>query len=202
MSGRLVAWDPVAQREVWRVEHPDPMSGGTLSTAGGLVFQGRADGRFRAYHATNGAVLWEYAQETGIGAAPVTYAVGETQYVAVLAGWGGPQVLLNTGLGKGRVGPGRLLVFALDGKATLPDPLPARPPIPAPTVDLRLTPAVGRPAAVLRSLRSLPRHRCEERRDRSRPAPCHRGGPRSDQPDRARRHPRAAGDAPVRRPAR
>jgi hypothetical protein len=48
-TGRLVAWDPVAQREAWRVELPQPKSGGTLTTAGNLVFQGRADGTFSAY---------------------------------------------------------------------------------------------------------------------------------------------------------
>jgi quinohemoprotein ethanol dehydrogenase len=140
-AGRLVAWDPVAQREVWRVEHPQPLSGGTLSTAAGIVFQGRADGAFRAYQATDGEVLWEYRQETGIAAAPVTYAVDDTQYVAVLAGWGGPEVLFNGGLGDGSVGPGRLLVFALDGTATLPDPMPALGPIEAPTFELTATEA-------------------------------------------------------------
>ncbi|HSR15223.1 MAG TPA: PQQ-dependent dehydrogenase, methanol/ethanol family [Gemmatimonadales bacterium] len=140
-AGRLVAWDPVNQREVWRVEHPQPLSGGTLSTAGGLVFQGRADGRLRAYRATDGEVLWEFEQETGIAAAPMTYAVGGTQYVAVLAGWGGPEVLYNDGLGNGRVGPGRLLVFRLDGTAAMPDPVPPPPPIPAPTFELKLTAA-------------------------------------------------------------
>ncbi len=141
MRGRLVAWDPVAQREIWRVEHPQPLSGGTLSTAAGLVFQGRADGRFRAYRATDGEFLWEFQHETGIAAAPVTYAVNGTQYIAVLSGWGGPEVLLNTGLGEGRIGPGRLLVFALDGRATLPEPLPPLPPIAEPTFDLNVTAA-------------------------------------------------------------
>jgi PQQ-dependent dehydrogenase (methanol/ethanol family) len=139
MAGRLVAWDPVAQREVWRVEHPQPLSGGTLSTAAGLVFQGRADGRFRAYRATGGQVLWEFQHETGIAAAPVTYAVDGTQYIAVLSGWGGPEVLINGGLGEGSVGPGRLLVFSLDGSATLPEPLPPLPPIAEPTFDLDVT---------------------------------------------------------------
>jgi PQQ-dependent dehydrogenase (methanol/ethanol family) len=141
MVGRLVAWDPVAQREVWRVEHPNPLSGGTLSTAGGLVFQGRADGQFRAYRATDGEVLWQFQHETGIAAAPATYSVNGTQYVAVLAGWGGPEVLLNTGLGEGAVGPGRLLVFALDGASGLPDPLPPLPPIEMPTFELAATSA-------------------------------------------------------------
>ncbi|MEE8129173.1 MAG: PQQ-dependent dehydrogenase, methanol/ethanol family [Vicinamibacterales bacterium] len=141
VTGRLVAWDPVAQREAWRVEHPQPMSGGTLSTAAGLVFQGRADGFFRAYRATDGEVLWEFQQETGIAAAPVSYSVGETQYIAVLAGWGGPEVLLNMPLGVGSVGPGRLLVFALDESSTLPEPLPPLPPIAEPTFELSVTAA-------------------------------------------------------------
>jgi PQQ-dependent dehydrogenase (methanol/ethanol family) len=139
LAGRLVAWDPVTQREVWRAAHPDPLSGGTLSTAGGIVFQGRADGRFRAYRATDGKVLWEYEQETGIVAAPVTYSVDGAQYIAVLAGFGGPEVLVNTPLNSGKVGPGRLLVFALDGDTSLPEPLPKPGPIPAPTVDIALT---------------------------------------------------------------
>ena len=58
MVGNLVAWDPVAGREVWRSEHTQPLSGGTLSTAGNLVFQGTADGRFVAYRADDGRTLF------------------------------------------------------------------------------------------------------------------------------------------------
>ena len=47
----LKAWDPVAQKEVWRVEQPGPWNGGVLSTAGGLVFEGNAAGAFNAYAA-------------------------------------------------------------------------------------------------------------------------------------------------------
>jgi len=139
IAGRLVAWDPVAQREAWRVVHPQALSGGTLSTAAGIVFQGRADGRFRAYRASDGEVLWEFAQETGIVAAPVTYAVDGRQFVAVLSGFGGPEVLVNTPLGDGSTGPGRLLVFALDGQAGLPDPEPRLPPIAKPDLVANLT---------------------------------------------------------------
>ena len=59
MFGRLIAWDPVKQKEVWRQEHVSPWNGGTLTTAGNLVFQGTADGRFVAYNATKGEKLWE-----------------------------------------------------------------------------------------------------------------------------------------------
>ena len=59
MFGRLIAWDPVKQKEAWRQEHVSPWNGGTLTTAGNLVFQGTADGRFIAYNATTGEKLWE-----------------------------------------------------------------------------------------------------------------------------------------------
>jgi quinohemoprotein ethanol dehydrogenase len=114
-TGRLVAWDPVAKREAWRVEHPVLRSGGTLSTAGNLVFQGRGDGTFAAYRATDGKLLWEFNGQVGIAAAPMTYAIDGVQYVAVLAA---PPLLFFDP--KIKVGPGRLLVFALDGKDTLP----------------------------------------------------------------------------------
>ena len=59
--GRLLAWDPVKQKEAWRAEYVAPWNGGTLTTAGNLVFQGTADGRFVAYNATTGEKLWEIA---------------------------------------------------------------------------------------------------------------------------------------------
>ena len=59
--GRLIAWDPVKQKEAWRAEYVAPWNGGTLTTAGNLVFQGTADGRFIAYNATTGEKLWESA---------------------------------------------------------------------------------------------------------------------------------------------
>ena len=135
--GRLVAWDPVANREAWRVEHPVLRSGGTLSTAGNLVFQGRGDGTFAAYRATDGKVLWQYDAQVGIAAAPMTYSLDGVQYVAILAA---PPLLYADP--KIRTGPGRLLVFALDGKATLPprnDHVEA--PIPPPAAEVKVTAA-------------------------------------------------------------
>ena len=75
VKGHLAAWDPVAQREVWRVQHSGSWNGGLLSTSGDLLFQGRADGMFAAYQASTGALLWETPVHTGIIAAPVTWAV-------------------------------------------------------------------------------------------------------------------------------
>ena len=140
-SGRLLAWDPVAQREAWHVDLENPKSGGTLTTAGNLVFQGRANGKLVAYRATDGKQLWEFDCGVGIAAPPVTFSVDGTQYIAVAQGWGGPQVLGNRPAGKGNVGPGKLLVFTLGGTATLPPYTHTVRPVPMPTFKLAATPA-------------------------------------------------------------
>ena len=134
-TGRLLAWDPVAGREVWRAEHPVSRSGGTLSSAGNLVFQGRGDGKFVAYRATDGQPLWEFDAGVGIAAAPMTYSVDGIQYVAVLAA---PPLLFVDP--KIKTGPGRLLVFSLGGRDSLPRDNRVATPIPAPTVKVAVTP--------------------------------------------------------------
>ncbi|MFZ1742955.1 MAG: PQQ-dependent dehydrogenase, methanol/ethanol family [Pontixanthobacter sp.] len=126
-SGALVAWDPVAQKEAWRVAQPGPWNGGTLSTAGGLVFQGNAGGEFVAYDSKTGKRLWAFDAQTGVIAAPMSFAINGEQYVAVLAGWGGVWDLVG-GVLADKGGPvrnvSRLLVFKIGGGAKLP-PLPA-----------------------------------------------------------------------------
>lgn len=128
-TGHLLAWDPVKQREAWRVEYPGPSNGGTLSTAGNLVFQGTAGGEFRAYAADTGKQLWSFAAQTGIIAAPMTYAIDGEQYVAILVGWGGLWDM-NTGILAGKSGPtpniSRLLVFKLGANGELPPAPPLR----------------------------------------------------------------------------
>ncbi len=136
ITGHLLAWDPVAQKEVWRVELPDPKSGGTLVTAGNLVFHGRADGKFSAYRATDGKPLWEFDAGVGIAAAPMTFSVDGTQYIAVQSGWGGPQVLGHRPPGAGHVGPGKLMVFQLGATAMLPPYTHVVQPVPMPTFKL------------------------------------------------------------------
>lgn len=116
--GRLVAWDPVAQKERWRVEHVGPWNGGTLATAGNLVFQGTADGRFMAYDARDGRKLWETPVGTGVVAAPSTYLVDGTQYVSIAVGWGG--VYGITARHTDRKGPGTVYTFAIGGQARAP----------------------------------------------------------------------------------
>lgn len=81
----LLAWDPVTQKEAWRV---DGAGGGTLTTAGGLVFRGTRAGNFEAYDAVSGEVLWSVdVQNSGI-AGPVSYQVGDDQYIAIALGRG------------------------------------------------------------------------------------------------------------------
>ena len=122
-KGYLMAWDPVRQREVWRAPYLGPDNGGTLATAGGLVFEGDATGGFHAYDAGNGKELWSFPAQTGIIAAPITYSVGGKQYVTIVTGWGGIYALLGgeMALKTGRHPKiGRVLTFTLDGKASLP----------------------------------------------------------------------------------
>jgi quinohemoprotein ethanol dehydrogenase len=124
--GRLLAWDPVTQKERWHVEYPTIWNGGTLSTAGNLVFQGTADGRLVAYSADKGEKLWEVAVGTGVIAAPITYELDGVQYVSVMAGWGGSFALAGGRAAEGIPAPGKLLTFALGGKETIADAAPQK----------------------------------------------------------------------------
>ncbi|WP_120717161.1 PQQ-dependent dehydrogenase, methanol/ethanol family [Tsuneonella amylolytica] len=129
VTGALLAWDPAKQAPAWTVSYPGPWNGGTLATAGGLVFQGTAAGDFVAYDAKSGGKLWSFPAQTGIVAAPMTYTVDGEQYVAVLAGWGGVWDLVGGTLA-GKSGPvrniSRLLVFKLGATAKLPYPPPLK----------------------------------------------------------------------------
>ncbi len=116
--GRLLAWGPVHQKEVWRVEHVSPWNGGTLTTAGNLVFQGTADGRFVAYDAANGTKLWEMPTGTGAVAAAATYMVDDRQYISIAVGWGGSYGLTHRATEYQN--PGTIYTYALGGTAKLP----------------------------------------------------------------------------------
>ena len=128
LSGYLLAWNPVTQRPAWRVALGTPWNGGVLATAGGLVFQGDAMGRFVAYRAADGKRLWSVQTHTGIVAPPITYQVAGRQYVAVQIGWGGAfglaagQLALDSQVNEGNVP--RMLVFRLGGTEAMPSPPP------------------------------------------------------------------------------
>jgi len=121
LTGALVAFDPVAGKARWTVPYSSPTNGGTLATAGNLVFQGTATGEFRAYTADTGKQLWSFPTQTGVLAAPMTYTIDGEQYVAVLAGWGGVWDVSGGKLAGG-ITPNvsRLLVFKLGATGTLP----------------------------------------------------------------------------------
>ena len=126
-KGYLQAWDPIAQKAVWRVDHPGPANGGVVATAGNLVFEGTYAGTFNAYRADTGARLWSFEAQAPIIAAPMTYGVGGQQYVAVMT-CGGGAFGLAAGIGGLKSGHPhklcRVLAFKSGGTARLP-PLPA-----------------------------------------------------------------------------
>lgn len=121
VTGHLLAWDPVEQREVWRYAYDGAWNGGVLSTAGGLVFQGNYNGGFAAYDAVDGQKLWERDAQTGVVAPPMSYEINGEQYVGVVAGWGGVMPLLLGELTHTASGPqinrSRILVYKLGGAA-------------------------------------------------------------------------------------
>jgi quinohemoprotein ethanol dehydrogenase len=120
----LLAWDPVGQRKIWSVPMTGVFNGGTLATAGGLVFQGRADGRFVAYAADTGKELWSFEGGAGIVGTPISYRVAGNQYVTLLVGYGGPATMFGPGSAQfgwqARTQPRRILTFAIDGDVKLP----------------------------------------------------------------------------------
>jgi alcohol dehydrogenase (cytochrome c)/quinohemoprotein ethanol dehydrogenase len=134
--GRLIAWDPVNQREVWRVERAGPANGGALATAGGLVFQGTGSGEFTALDAANGTSLWSQPTQTGVIAAPMSYAIDGEQYVAILVGTGSSWAMIGGDAnmkGFKLSNASRLLVYKLGGKVQLPAaPEMQRPPMSPP----------------------------------------------------------------------
>ncbi len=128
-KGYLLAWDPVKQQEAWRVSHDVAFggrggrSGGTLATAGGLVFAGNSDREeLAAYRADTGERLWGSPAYTGVLAGPSTFEVEGEQHVAVVAGFRftGNYWAPNYS---------RLLVFKLGGSAKLPEPTPVPDPV-------------------------------------------------------------------------
>jgi glucose dehydrogenase len=92
---------------LWQTKVDNPMVGGALATAGGLVFTGEGNGRFDAFDAENGELLWYYIADYGVNAPPISYAVNGKQYIAVAAG-GNKVFGYKTG--------DEILVFALDNK--------------------------------------------------------------------------------------
>jgi quinohemoprotein ethanol dehydrogenase len=124
LKGRLIAWDPKTQSARWSVEHNNAWNGGVLSTAGGLVFQGKLNGEFAAYNAATGDPLWSYNVLAGAASGPGTYAIDGEQYVTITTGWGSAYGLTN-GLGydqKVKSTVGKVVTFKLGATASISPP--------------------------------------------------------------------------------
>jgi glucose dehydrogenase len=68
------------------VKTDEPLVGGVLATAGDLLFMGEGNGKFNAYDARSGKLLWQFNCGAGVNAPPVTYEIDGRQYIAVAAG--------------------------------------------------------------------------------------------------------------------
>jgi quinohemoprotein ethanol dehydrogenase len=143
--GEIVAWDPTKQKEVWRTSKTKlPINGGLMHTAGGLVFQGHADGKFAAYDAKTGKELWSRQTGGAIRGAASTVMVDGEQFIIIATGNGAASstasyVARYTGTALSRTPP-RLLAFKIGGKAKYPSlgkPEPTPVP-PAPRFDKAL----------------------------------------------------------------
>jgi alcohol dehydrogenase (cytochrome c) len=85
-TGNVTAVDYNTGKIKWQVKTPQPMIGGILATAGGVVFAGEANGWFKAYDASSGSILWKFQAGAGVNAPPSSYTVDGKQYVVVGAG--------------------------------------------------------------------------------------------------------------------
>jgi quinohemoprotein ethanol dehydrogenase len=105
--GIVAALDVTTNKLVWRQSWREICYSGSIVTAGGLLFMGRADGRMIALSSANGAPLWEFMTDAGVNTTATTFEYHGKQYVVVHAGGG---VFAN-----GKRGDG-IWMFSLDGK--------------------------------------------------------------------------------------
>ncbi len=84
--GNVTAVDYNTGKIRWQVKTQQPMIGGILATAGGLVFTGEGNGQFKAYDSETGSLLWKFQAGAGVNAPPASYTVDGKQYIVVAAG--------------------------------------------------------------------------------------------------------------------
>lgn len=121
--GKLVAFDPKTGKARWTVDYPASWNGGTMTSAGNLVFQGTAMGMFNAYAADTGKLLYSLDVQSGVLSGASTYSVDGEQYVAFLTSKGGAFPLVSGYAGSASAAvPNipRLIVLKLGGKGALP----------------------------------------------------------------------------------
>ena len=123
-TSRLIAWDPITQKPMWKIDTPGIWGGGVVATAGDVIFQGQIDDTFNAYDARSGKKLWTFDTRAPAVAPPITFAWKVVQYVTVVTGYGGSVGMFAEN--QPHLKPDyrtmhrRVLTFALDGKAVLP----------------------------------------------------------------------------------
>lgn len=84
--GNVTAVDYNTGKIRWQVKTQQPMIGGILATAGGLVFTGEGNGQFKAYDSKTGAMLWDFQAGAGVNAPPSSYTIDGKQYIVAAAG--------------------------------------------------------------------------------------------------------------------
>ena len=117
-TGELIAYDPRKQERVWVLPQVSQYNGGVLSTAGGLVLQGDAEGYLRLLDDETGEELRAFDVRSGVIAPPITYLVDGEQYITLLVGWGGGAGQTMKHVDK--IYPGSAYTFRLGGSASLP----------------------------------------------------------------------------------
>jgi quinohemoprotein ethanol dehydrogenase len=135
--GFLRAWSVPEHRVLWEAQTATSWDGGVLATAGGVVFQGDANGSLNAYSADNGTKLVALELGSSMMAAPITYRVNGVQYVAIVAGYGGGGTIVGLPLDSAsaayRYGnEGRIIALKLGGPPPPLSPLRADAPLPEP----------------------------------------------------------------------
>jgi quinohemoprotein ethanol dehydrogenase len=135
-TSSLLAWDPLTQKKAWEVKTIGGWNGGTMVTAGNLVFQGQLNGRLSAYSADKGKELWHFDAQNAVLSAPITFKFDGNQYVTVIVGMGSSPIGIASALGgltfDYRTQKRRILTFMLNGKAVLPA---AEPPFKIKSID-------------------------------------------------------------------
>jgi alcohol dehydrogenase (cytochrome c) len=116
ITGSVTAIDVSTGKVVGKYETKYPMLGGILTTAGDLVLTGQPSGEFVALNAQTLEELWRFETNAGINAPPITYSIGDKQYIALLVGLGGawPKWFVDGTKGLEKMEPGSILfVFSL-----------------------------------------------------------------------------------------
>ncbi|ASG24390.1 methanol/ethanol family PQQ-dependent dehydrogenase [Nitrospirillum viridazoti] len=136
--GQIKAYNAISGQFKWEKMERFAVWGGTMATAGNLVFYGTLDGFIKARNSDTGELLWKFKLPSGAIGYPITYTHGGTQYIAIYYGVGGwPGVglvfdLQDPTAGLGAVGAfkklanytqmgGGVMVFSLNGKSPYDD---------------------------------------------------------------------------------